>query len=179
MTCKPCLPVLWWCRTTKGLIACPRCLFWSMRYGRAEGEGGVATTTRSTVWVDAGAGATITRINSQGSAAAIVSDLLAVSNADVQQDWEGTLSVNSTPTPTAALLQSVTQRVSLVFTTTAPGVLVTLILVAPKSAIFLADGRTVDLSNTDVATLAADCIGKLCTEAGDTATALIAGYLTG
>jgi len=136
------------------------------------------TDTRSTLWVDAGAGVTITRINSDGSAAVIVSDLLALSNADVQQDWEGTLGVNATPTPTAANYQSVTQRVTFVFTTTAPGVLVEVTLPAPKESIFLADLRTVDLTNADVVTLAMDCVGKLSTVGGDLATALIAGYLT-
>lgn len=135
--------------------------------------------TASVLWVDAGAGASITRINSLGSAAVITSDLLAVSNADVQQQWAGTLLVNSAPTPTAAPQQSVTARCSLVFTTTAPGVLVTLTLLAPKASIFLSDGRTVDLSNADIVTLAADCAGKLCTVAGDTAVSLIAGYLSG
>lgn len=139
----------------------------------------MTVTSTSTVWVDAAAGATITRINSQGSAAVLQSDLLALSNSDVQQFWSGTLVVNGSPTPVAAALQSVTQRVTFVFTTTAPGVLVELTLVAPKSSIFLADGRTVDLTNTDVVTLAGDCVGKLCNVSGDTAVTLIAGYLGG
>lgn len=139
----------------------------------------MAVDTRSELWVDAAAGATITRINSQGSAATIVSDLLAISNADEQQSWEGTLAVNAAPAPVAAQYQSVTQRVTFVFTTTAAGVLVELTLPAPKAAIFLSDGRTVDLSNADVATLAADCVGKLCNVSGDTAVSLIAGYLAG
>lgn len=139
----------------------------------------MAVDTRSVVWVDAGAGSTITRINSLSGSAGIEADLLTISNADVQQNWFGTLAVNGSPSPTAAQYQSVTQRVSLVFTTTAPGVLVTLTVVAPKLSIFLSDGRTVDLTNTDVVALATACVGNLCNTSGDSATALIAGFLTG
>jgi len=139
----------------------------------------MAVDSRSVVWVDAGAGSTITRINSLAGSAGIEADLLAVSNADIQQNWFGTLAVNGSPTPVAAEYQSVTQRVTLVFTTTAAGVLVTLTLVAPQIGIFLADGRTVDLANAAVVTLAAACVGNLCTIAGDAAVALIAGYLAG
>jgi len=139
----------------------------------------MAVDSRSVVWVDAGAGSTITRINSLAGSAGIEADLLAVSNADIQQNWFGTLAVNGSPTPTAAPVQSVTARVTLVFTTTAAGVLLTLSLPAPKASIFLADQRTVDLTNAAIVTLAAACVGNLCTIAGDAATALIAGYLGG
>lgn len=133
--------------------------------------------TRSVLWVDAGAGTTITRINTLLGGAAITASLLSVSNADRSQSWEGPLTVNATPTPTAAQYQSVTQRVSLLFTTTAPGIMVTLTLVAPQLSIFLADQKTVDLTNGLIVTLAAVCVGNLCDEGGNAATALVAGFL--
>jgi len=133
--------------------------------------------TRSVVWVDAGAGVTITRINSTAGSAGIEADLLAISNADVQQNWFGTLAVNGAPTPAAAQYQSVTERVSFTFTTTAPGILITLTLPSPQAGIFLADQRTVDLANAGVVTLAAACVGNLCDVSGNTATALIAGTI--
>lgn len=137
----------------------------------------MATESRSVVWVDGAGGSTITRINSEGGAAAVQSAMLSCQNADYLQFWESDLLVNGSPIPTVAEYQSVTQKATLLFTTTAPGVLVKLTLIAPKIGIFLSDGRTVDLSNTDVSALAIACVGVLATESGDTATALIAGYL--
>lgn len=137
----------------------------------------MAVDTRSIVWVDAGGNSVITRVNSQGGAAGIMADALAVSNADWQQDWEGGLSVNGTPSPTAAEYSPANVVAQFVFTTTSPGVLVTLRVPSPQIGIFLADGRTVDLTNAAVLTLIAACVGTLCNDAGDTATACIAGFI--
>jgi hypothetical protein len=137
----------------------------------------VATESRSVLWVDGAAGSTITRINSDGGAASIQSAMLPCQNADFLQYWESDLTINGSPSPTVEEYQSVTQRAVLLFTTTAPGILVKLTLIAPKIGIFLSDGRTVDLSNADVSALAIACVGVLSTDSGDTATGLIAGYL--
>lgn len=136
----------------------------------------MAVESRSTLWVDAGGNQTITRINSQGGASVIVATMLAVLNSDISQDWEGVLATAS-PAPTNAAYMPVTARATLLFTTTAAGVLVSLTLIAPKLAIFLADGVTVNLANADVVNLATAAVGTLCNETGDTATALIAGFL--
>lgn len=137
----------------------------------------MAIESRSVVWVDGAAGSTITRINSDGGAAGIQAAMLPCMNADYLQFWESPLLVNGSPLPTVAEYQSVTQRATLLFSTTAAGILVRLVLIAPKIGIFLADGRTVDLSNADVTALATVCVGTLSTESGDLATALVAGYL--
>jgi len=147
--------------------------------GHVEPKGweAVAVDTRSVLWVDGAAGATITRINTLTGAAAIQGGIVTISNADYLQEWEGPLTVNGSPAPIVAQYQSVTQRAVLVFTTTAPGVLVQLSVPAPQIGIFLSDGRTVDLTNVDVSALAALCAGNLCDDAGNQVVSLIAGYL--
>jgi hypothetical protein len=137
----------------------------------------VATESRSVLWVDGAAGSTITRINSDGGAASVQAAMLPCMNADYLQYWESDLTVNGAPAPTIAEYQSVLQRAVLLFTCTAPGILIKLTLPAPQIGIFLSDGRTVDLSNADVSALAIACVGVLSTESGETATGLIAGYL--
>jgi len=137
----------------------------------------MAVSTRSVVWVDAGGNVTITRINTQGGAGSIQTNILGIINADRFQYWEGTLSVNGFPTPSAAQYQPVSARATLVFTTTAPGVLVELTLIAPDIGIFLADQRTIDLTNTGVVSLITACVGVLCDTAGNTAVSCIAGFL--
>lgn len=137
----------------------------------------MAVESRSTLWVDAGGGATITRINTQGGAAGLLPSILAVVNSDQQQSWEGPLAVNVAPAPVAAQYQPVSAVAILVFTTTAPGVLVELKLVAPQLGIFLSDQRTVDLTNAGIVAVATACVGVLCDVNGNTAVALVAGFL--
>jgi hypothetical protein len=137
----------------------------------------MAVNSASILWVDAGAGQTITRINTQAGSSAIVGGIHAISNADWNQAWESLLQVNPAPVVLAAEYQPVIVRASFLFTTTAPGILVKLSVPSPDIAIFLSDGTTVDLSNANVVALATLCIGNLCNEAGDIVTALIAGYL--
>lgn len=136
----------------------------------------MAIESRSTIWVDAGGNQTITRINSQGGASVITTAMLAVINSDVSQDWEGVLAVAS-PVPTNAAYMPVSVRCVMVFTTNVAAELVTLTLIAPRIGIFLADGRTVDLTNVDVVNLVTACVGTLCSDTGATATACIAGYV--
>jgi hypothetical protein len=137
----------------------------------------MAVETRSVVWVDSVANTSITRINSDGGAASIQSAVLPCINADYLQFWESALLVNSSPSPSFGEYPSVGQKAILLFSTTAPGIMVKLVLVAPSESIFLADKRTIDLSNADISALSIACIGVLCTDAGNTATAVVAGYL--
>lgn len=130
--------------------------------------------SRSIVWVDAGSGATITRIRTNTGAGGIQTQMLAVSNADYNDYWEGTDTINGSPAPSTGQYQAVTQQATLSFLC-ADNTIATLRLIAPKISIFLSDGITVD--STTIAALIAACIGTLQSTSGSLATAYLAGSL--
>lgn len=129
----------------------------------------------SVLWVDAGGGSTITLIRSVTSGASILSNLLLASNADFLNQWEGFVTVNPSPSPTAAPNQSVLTQASLVFRC-ADNSQVTLILPAPAAGAFLADGVTID--PTMIASIITAAIGQLVSQSGSPATAYLSGLLT-
>lgn len=118
----------------------------------------MANVNRSVLWVDAAGGSTISLIRAVTSAASIETELLAVSNADWFNEWEGTLNINLTPSPVAAEYQSVSQQATLVFLC-ADNTTARVNLIAPKLSIFMADGVTVD--PTTITSLIAACVGTL------------------
>lgn len=135
----------------------------------------MANVNRSIVWVDGAGGSTITLIRAVTSASAIETQLLAISNSDWFNEWEGALNINLAPSPTVAEYQSVAQRAVLTFLC-ADGTTARVDVVAPKLAIFLADGITVDSST--IPALIAACVGTLLSATLSPATAFLSGILT-
>lgn len=134
---------------------------------------------RYQVWQDVNGHTRLTLINtidatlvlpdpSSGVAAA----LLAQSNADVLNNAQSTLTVNTTPLPTAATFQRVVDSAELTFTD-GSGNLTRLQLPAPKASIFLADNETVDI--TAIGGIIAAVVGTVVTPAGGTVTSYVAG----
>lgn len=128
---------------------------------------------RSVLWTDAGARATITLIRTLTGGATIQSDVEALSNAGVLNEWDGTLTV-TTPSTSSAQYPSVTQQATLVFLC-ADGTTARIDIPAPALSIFLSDGVTVDA--TTIGILIADCIGNLLSTTLSPATAYLSGIL--
>jgi len=128
----------------------------------------------SVVWIGAGTGATITRIQTATGADTILTDMLAVSQADFNDKWEGDLIINSSPAPPGGQYPGLQQQCLLQFLC-ADNTTAILRLIAPSISIFLADGVTVD--STAIATLIADCVGNLESATGSLATAFLGGFL--
>lgn len=136
----------------------------------------MARVNRSILWVDSGGLTTITLILANPSAAGIQGALLAKSNADYLDEWEGPLNINGSPAPVAADYRSVTQSAVLSFLC-GDGSIAKVALVAPKLSIFLADGQTVD--STQIAGIIAACTGNLVSNTGSTAASFLGGILQG
>ena len=134
----------------------------------------MADQTMSVVWIGAGTGLTINRIRTAAGASTILTDLLALSNADEINTWEGDLTVNGSPAPVNAEYPGLNTVANLLFLC-ADGTTAQLKLPAPKISIFLADGVTIDASA--ITTLIADCIGSLQSASGSLAVSFQAGRL--
>lgn len=134
----------------------------------------MTNVNRSILWVDGAGGSTITLVRAITSASSIETELLAVSNADWFNEWEGTLNINLTPSTTVAPYQSVSQRAALTFAC-ADGTTARVDIVAPQLEIFLADGVTVDA--TTITALVAACVGTLLSSTLSPATAFLSGIL--
>jgi hypothetical protein len=124
------------------------------------------------VWVDVNGFTRLTLINTTTGAATIMTDLVAVSNADWLNLNETGFTVNGAPSPTAATFQRVSDSAMLLFQTGA-GQQIKLQLPAPQLGIFQAD--TVTVNSAAITTLIADCIGVLATPTGTPAVAFVAG----
>jgi len=124
--------------------------------------------------VDSGGNNTITLIRTDTGASTIQTDLLALSNADWFNEWEGTLNLNGSPAPTFADYPSVTQQATIIFQC-ADGTTARVDIPAPQIGIFLSDGVTVD--STMITTLITDCIGNLMSSSLSLATAYLTGFL--
>jgi hypothetical protein len=129
----------------------------------------------SIVWIGAGTGLTINRIRTATGASTILSDLLAISNADKLNTWEGDLTENTSPAPVNAQYPGVTQFANLLFLC-ADGTTAQIRLPAPKIGIMLSDGVTVDAST--ITTLIGDCVGNLQAPSGSLAVSFQAGRVS-
>jgi len=129
---------------------------------------------RSIVWVDSGGNNTITLLRTSTGAGTIEGDILALSDADWFNQWEGTLFVNGSPAPTFAQYPSVTQQATLQFMC-ADGTVARVDIPAPQIGIFLSDGVTVDPSM--ITTLITDCIGNLLSSSLSPAVSYLVGFL--
>ena len=134
----------------------------------------MADQAMSVVWIGAGTGTSITRIRTAIGADTIRADLVALSNADWFNKWEGDLLINSSPAPSSAQYPAL-QQVALFVFQCADGTTAQLRLPAPQVGIMLADQVTVD--STMITTLIGDCIGNLQSPTGSLATAYLSGRL--
>lgn len=132
--------------------------------------------TKSVIWVGFNGDQTITRINSTATAPATTTAIIGCSHADELAEWEGVYSPNGTPAPTAGDYGGTNSRANLVFAC-ADGTASTLVVVAPKRSIFMADGQTVDPTNADVVVLVAAAISECTNANGSPYTALVIGTL--
>jgi hypothetical protein len=126
------------------------------------------------LWADAAGGQTITRINTFAGAAAIQTAVLAMSNADFLQSWEGPLTVNGAPAPTAAQYLPVVPF-ALLYYLCADGTTAQLRIPSPQVGIFLADQATVDPANALIVALNTVVVGSMTNESGS----LVTGYQAG
>jgi len=126
----------------------------------------------SIVWIGVAGDLTINRIRTATGASTILTDLLALTNADQLNTWEGDLTVNGSPAPPGGVYSGLQQVANLVFAC-ADGTTAQIRLPAPLASIMLADGVTVDA--TMIATLIADCIGNLESPTGSLATGFLSG----
>lgn len=128
------------------------------------------------VYIDANGYTVASNIRSSTGASTLLTALLACSNTDVLAQWEGDFVPNPSPSPVAGSYQPGSYRAALVFGC-ADGTIATLLVPAPKTAIFKADGETVDPANADVVSLVALAVGTLEGNSGSLATAFVGGYL--
>jgi hypothetical protein len=131
---------------------------------------------RSVLFADAGGAQGIQLIRSTAGAAAIQSAILAASNADWLQSWEGAVLVNGAPAPVSAQYLPL-KPAALLYYQCADGTQVGLRIPSPRIAIFMADSQTVDPVNGLIASLNAAAIGSLVNDAGSLATSFTAGRL--
>jgi hypothetical protein len=136
----------------------------------------MADQARSIVWIDAGGFKAITRINTAAGASSIQTALLAASNADWTEEWEGDLNQNSSPSPIAADYQPTVLRAVFSFLC-ADNSQVDIILPAPMVGNFLADEQTIDPSSITAAAVITACIGNLISTTGSPAVSYIGGKL--
>lgn len=126
---------------------------------------------RSVAWIDAGGRTRQTITRTSTTASAIMSTLQGHSNAGVLEWFEGPDN-QLFGTGVNATFPDVADAAILTFTT-AIGTLVTLTLPAPKLAIFMADGATVNPSA--IADIIAAALANLVDGAGNPVTAYVAG----
>lgn len=129
----------------------------------------------SIIWVDAGGRSTITAIRTSTGASGILSAILADSNGDFLNKWEGTETVNATPTALDLQYPSIMQQAILSFLAS-DGTIARVSIPAPNISIFLADGQTVD--PTAIGGIITACVGTLAAPSQALATSFIGGFLT-
>lgn len=130
---------------------------------------------RSVIWLQAGPQSTITLIRTDTGGSAIETAILAHSNSDWFNEWEGTLNINGAPAPVNAPYPGVAQQARLVFKC-ADNSQAELVIPAPKVNIFLPDGVTVDV--TTIPDITAACIGHLLSGSLSPATTYLSGLLS-
>lgn len=100
-------------------------------------------TRRDLIWIDAQGENVLHILTGASDMAAVQSNLIALSNADVLTFWQAVESIR-TPTPSTGIFPTVRVQAVLTFRDSTTGSLARLFIPAPKESIFLADGSTVD-----------------------------------
>lgn len=131
------------------------------------------TAQRETAqWIDSAGNTRRHDYTTSGGAAAVIAALIAKSNANIAEKWEGPLVITAGPATTAAPLQSVGDVAELLFST-ASGAAVKVMLPAPSVGIFMADQETVD--PTQITAIIAAVLANTVDPAGNVVTAFVAG----
>lgn len=133
------------------------------------------TFARTCIWTDANGNTQLRVIRGNASLSTIMTQLQNYSNAIVSEYWEGTDTLTGSTPATSAYLSG-KQLVMLNFTDGA-GSNSRLLLPAPATSIFNADGTTV--SALAIGPLIAACVGTLLCPSGNSATAFVDGSLQG
>lgn len=136
----------------------------------------MANQRQAVVWIDAGSRTRQTVFVANATGSTIRAALLAHSNADFQDWFEGPDNFNLAPSPVSAAYPDVSDFAVLQFQD-AGGNIAGLTLPAPKSSIFKADGVTVDASAIADVILAATTY--LVNSAGNTVVAFTGGVRKG
>lgn len=131
----------------------------------------MAIQSRYIVWIDAGGRTRAVIPEADPDSSSIMSNMQAVSNADVLHWFEGPENP-LTPSPVSASFPDVADLVRLNFID-AGGSIATLAIPAPQAGIFLADQVTVDPAA--IAALITACVGTLISPAGNTVVSFIGG----
>lgn len=132
----------------------------------------MATQRQTALWVD-GNGTTVThQLTTSGGAAAILTQLIALSNASPFMTWEGPLNT-FVPSPPGGIFRSALDVATLVFQA-GPSSILEIGLPAPTSSIFFPDQETVDPAT--IAALIAAVIAGAVTPTGVAATSFIGGF---
>lgn len=131
----------------------------------------MATTRRYTIWVDANGATRLTYLTGNATLSSILTQLVALSNADSLNWTEGTLTAGSA-SPPGNTYRSVWDSALLTFTDGA-GNLTDITLPAPLTSVFKADQETVD--PTAITALISAVVGTAVTNAGGVVTAYVAG----
>lgn len=132
----------------------------------------MADLTRTTVYVDVNGFTRSALLTTTAGAGGIQTAILAVSDADMLDWWEGTLNINPSPAPVNSPFNSVKDAALLNFATTGTSLL-QVTLPAPKASIFFGDLETVNPAS--IAALIAAVVGTAKTQTGLTATAFVSG----
>jgi hypothetical protein len=127
---------------------------------------------RYLVWIDANGFTRLTLINTASGSASIVSQLLALSNADYLNFTDSTLFINPTPSPTIGTYQRVADCAMLLYQDST-GEQVSIQLPSPQSSIFLSDQQTIDTSS--ITALNTAVIGTLLSASGNPVTSFVGG----
>lgn len=129
---------------------------------------------RSVVYLDENGFLTIHRISTALGGASIQAGILALSNADYQEVWEGPITTNPSPAPTAAVYLPGNMTALLTYQC-ADLSEAQIRIPAPQVGIFYADRSTVDPAM--IAALNAVAIGNLVSSTGSLATTYLSGKL--
>jgi hypothetical protein len=137
---------------------------------------GMAQRAAAAVWVDTTGRTRLTIVKASTNPCSILNALVAISQGQILQNWDGTLDGTIGAAPVLAQYTGVDQWVQFVFGTGTQQQL-RLSLPAPQLGIFLADQQTVDQTNAGVVALVGACVGNLSDGVSSTATGLLSAML--
>lgn len=132
----------------------------------------MALTRQYRTWIDVNGDTALTYITANATPGPLITQMMAVSNADFLNLVEATFVVNTTPTPNTAVFRSVLDQAVLVYKC-ADFTDARLTIPAPQAAIFLGDDETVNPAAVSLVTTAA--AGLLVSASGSPAVALVSG----
>ena len=119
-----------------------------------------AIVRREVRWFDAAGRGFRTLLSSRAGAPNTMAGLADITAAVVREWWEGTSVRDPSPPASSASYPAISDEAVLFFNDVS-GSICTITVPAPKRSMFLADGKTVDSSNADVANLIASALEEI------------------